>query len=122
HVERVMYDVDRRVGEFQLHADIRIAAREQGHRGGDIGTAETQRRVDLEQPARLRLAAGDELVQVLDVAEYAACIVQVQLALGCQADALRTAIDQAHAQAVLDLRRALADRRGGHAHLARGRR
>jgi hypothetical protein len=67
--------------------------------------------------ALLRPAAAP----VVDLAQDAARVLQVQLALGREAHAAGAAVDQRHAQARFHLRQVLADRRRGDAQLTRRR-
>ncbi|KAG0925522.1 hypothetical protein G6F32_013531 [Rhizopus arrhizus] len=109
-VERVLHEVGGAVGQLQLQRNLRIFRGEFRDGRRDIAAAEAQRRVDLQQTARARLAAGDQLVQIFDFAQDAAGAFQVDLAFGREAQAPRAAVEQAHAQARLDLGQPLADR------------
>ena len=69
-----------------------------------MGTPEPQRRIDPQQALRLGTAAGHLPLHFLDFTQYSAGIHQVGLAFGGEADAARGAVEQAHTQALFQLR------------------
>jgi len=118
-VDAVAHEIGAAVGQLQLYLDAGMAAVEQRDGRRDVAAPEAQRRVHLQQAARLGLPAGDQAVQFVEIAEDAARVLQVELAFGGQADAARAAPQQPHAQPALQLRQPLADGRRRHAQLAR---
>ncbi|MNY66729.1 hypothetical protein D3C86_2042020 [compost metagenome] len=78
---------------MQLHLDFRIAPDERGNRRTDVGATEAQRRIYAQQPLWFCPATRHLALHFFDLAENPLGIDQVELALGCEADAACGAIE-----------------------------
>ena len=85
----------------------------------DVGAPEAQRGVDAQQALRAGLGRAQQFTQILNLAQDAARVCQIQLAFGCEAHASGSAVDQTNTQSRLHLCQPPAYRRRGDAQLAR---
>ncbi len=85
-----------------------------------MAAPEPQRGIDTQQPPGRGFGHPQQLLHVVDVAQDAPGMLQVQLTLGGEAHAARGAVHQRHAHARLHQGQVFADSRGGDAQLACG--
>ena len=75
--------------------------------GADVAAPEAERRVDSQQPLGGALGTPQQFLHVVDLAEDAARVFEVQFAVGREAHAPRRAVYQRHAQPRLHRRQVL---------------
>ena len=119
-VGALLDQVDHAVGDGELDLHLGVARKEVRQRRRELVHAERGADVHAQQPARLGAEARDLVLRLGDVGEDALAAMEIGLALGCQGEPARRAIEQAHAEAVLQARHQLGDRRGREAEVARG--
>ena len=121
HVEGVFGEVEGAVGEFEDDFHVGIAAGEVGQGRGQMAAPEAEGGVDAEQAAGRFAAAAQGAFEGVQVLQDLFAAVEVAAAFRGQADAARGAIEEAHAEALLQRGEAAADAGGGDAQrLGRG--
>ena len=120
-IDPFLDQVDERVGHAEIDPERRIAGQELGQGRGDVQAAERHRRAQAEHAARLGLELRDREPGVVDLGQdpLAALVIEPP-GLG-QAELARGAVEQAHAELVLERADAARHRRGRQAQTARGR-
>ena len=119
-VEGVVRERRRIHRQLQLHLDLRVLADEAGDQRRHVDAPEPQRRVHPQQALRRGLGHAKQLLHVVDLAEDAAGMLQVELALGSEAHAPRGPVHEGQADPRLHQRQVLAHRGRRDAQLARG--
>ena len=119
-VESFADDVDKRIGDVHVELDLGIARQEIVDVGGDVQPAEGGRHGDLQQAARLGVAAADEVLGLLAEAEDIDDALEVAGARFGQRQVPCGALEKPGAEALLELADALRHNGGRKAHLAAG--
>ena len=119
-VEAFADDVDERVADMHVELYLGIAGEEIVDVGGDVQPAECRRHGDLQQPARLGVAAADEVFGLLAQAEDVDDALEISGARLGQRQMPGRALEQARPEALLELADALGYDGRGKAHLAAG--
>ena len=107
------------VREGQVDAHVGIAAMEVHEHRCQVAHAHGDRRVDAQQPARVAGRGGHLLLEAIDGFDQAPTGVEVGLALRRQRQLARRAVDEPHAEPLLQAPHQLRDRRRRQAQIAR---
>ena len=121
-VEAFADDVDERIGDMHVELDLGVARQEIVDVRRDVQAAEGGRHRDLQQAARLGVAAADEVLRFLAETEDIDDALEVASARFGQGQVSRGALEQPGPEALLELADALRYYGGRKAHLAAGSR
>ncbi len=116
-VEALADDVDEIVGELHIELDVGIAGEEGADIRGDVHAGEDRRHRDLQQAARLGVAAAHEVLGLLAKAEDVDDALEIPCAGLGQRQMPGRALEEPRPQAVLQLADALRHDGGRQPHL-----
>ena len=109
------------VRQLQVDDDLGMCGMEGGHDPCDMTTAEAERRDDAQMAGDLATPVGEGVLEFLERAEHAQAAIGQQLAFVGQGQHAAGAVDELHAEPLLQRAQPLADRGRGDIELARGR-
>ncbi len=119
-IEALADDVDEAVGQVRVDLDIGVAGEEPAETGGDVQPAERRRHGNLQEPARLGVAAAHEILRLLAQAQDVNDTLEVARTRLGERQVARRALEQARAEPLLELADALGYDCRGKPHLAAG--
>ncbi len=111
-IEALPGDVDAAIGEGELQLDLGVARGELGHQGHDLAHAEAVAEADPQGAARPQPAGARQLLGGIDLVQDLARPLVEQAALGRGGYTPGGALQEPHAEPVLEPGDQLADRRG----------
>ena len=112
-VEAFLHRIDLLIAQHQLDLQLRVPLHEVRDRAAEVERAERHRRIDAQEPARLRLQPRHREVGLLEIGQYGDAALVIGLAVLGRAGAARGADEKLDAEFLLELDHVFAHRRAG---------